>query len=417
MQAAPKPFFRRILVGLIGNVMEWYDFAVYGYFAGTIGRLFFPSENPVISLIASFGAFAAGFLVRPLGGLLFGRIGDKVGRSRAMFLSVITMAVPTVLMAMLPTYGSIGVLAPILLVSLRMIQGLSVGGEFTSSLIFMVEQAPGNKRAFSAVWGGWGASAGTLLGSGVGFLMAYLLTPHELEMWGWRVAFLMGGAVAFVALWLRSGKHAEPITSDLKSPTRAIFADHRKSLLRITLLNVGHSVGFYTIFVYAVSFLEQAAHFSHEKALRNNSIAMLFLLLVMPFAAMLADRYGRKAVLMTGFTLLAVTAIPLFHIMGLGIRWVTILCELGLALPLAIVAGAIAAANVELMPREVRCTGLAFGYNLSVGIFGGMTPMAVTWMTAHMDNLSAPGYWVAGAATVSIATLILSVRETRLAQL
>ena len=410
MSAQPEnqSFLRRILIGLIGNVMEWYDFAVYGYFAGTIGRLFFPSDNPVVSLMASFGAFAAGFLVRPLGGLLFGRIGDLVGRQRAMFLSVITMAVPTVLMALLPTYETIGFFAPLLLILLRMVQGLSVGGEFTSSLIFMVEKAPSNRKAFSAVWGAWGASAGTLLGSGVGFLMAYLLTPLELEMWGWRLAFLSGGAVAFVALWLRSGKQQEDSPNLSKTPVRDIFTIHRSRLVKIVLLNIGHTVGFYTIFVYAVSFLEQTAHFSHEKALRNNSIAMLFLLAVMPFAAKLADRIGHRKVLSFGFSLLAIAAVPLFHIMGEGIRWVTIACELGLALPLAILAGAIFATNVELMPREVRCSGLAFAYNLSVGVFGGMTPMAVTWMTAHIKNVTAPGYWVAGAAAISVATILFA---------
>ena len=413
-QSTKSPsFFRQILIGLIGNVMEWYDFAVYGYFAGTIGRLYFPSDDPVISLIASFGAFAAGFLVRPLGGLLFGRIGDLIGRQQAMFLSINTMAAPTVLMAFLPTYESIGVWAPILLVLLRIVQGLSVGGEFTSSLVYLVENGPENRRAFSAVWGGWGASAGTLLGSGVGFLAAYLLTPLELETWGWRAAFLFGGAVALVGLWLRRVNHTKTVVSESKTPMRDFFANHRKDMIRTILLNIGHSVGFYTIFVFAVSYMEQTAHFSHEKALRNNSIAMLFLLLVLPFSAKLADRFGRKVVLMTGFTLLSLTAIPLFYIMGEGQRWVAIACEIGLTIPLAIVGGAIAAANVELMPRNIRCTGLAFSFNLSVGIFGGLTPMAVTWMTAHMDSHYAPGFWVAGGALISLATLFFMVKETR----
>ncbi|MDX1411467.1 MAG: MFS transporter, partial [Nitrospirales bacterium] len=153
----PKPSRGRIiLAGLVGNVMEWYDFAVYGFFASVIGHQFFPSDNPTVSLIAAFGAFAAGFLVRPLGGLLFGRIGDLVGRSRALTLSVLTMAIPTVIIGLLPTHQSIGLAAPVLLVTLRLIQGLSVGGEYTSSLVFLVENAPQDRRAFNAIWGVWG---------------------------------------------------------------------------------------------------------------------------------------------------------------------------------------------------------------------------------------------------------------------
>ncbi len=406
-------FFRLRLVGMIGNVMEWYDFAVYGYFAAIIGRLFFPSEDPVISLIASFGAFAAGFLVRPLGGILFGQIGDLVGRQRAMLLSVMAMAIPTVIMGLLPTYDMIGIAAPVLLVTLRLIQGLSVGGEYTSSLVFLVENAPPGRRSYSAVWGAWGASAGTLLGSGVGFVTAFILLPEQLEAWGWRVPFLLGGAVAFAGYWLRHGLHTEELTGLSKTPAKDIFTKHKMSILRVAMLNLATGVGFYTIFVYAVSFLEQVNHFSDEQALRHNSIAMIVTLILMPIAAKLADRYGSKTILGFGFILLALCAIPLFYVMGQGIRWATIGCEIGLALPLSIILGVIPAANVELMPREIRCTGLAFSYNLSVGIFGGITPMVVTWLTAYLKNPSAPGYWVATAAIVSALTLFFLVQDTK----
>ena len=192
-----------ILVGLIGNVMEWYDFAVYGYFAGILGKLFFPSSDPGLSLIASFGAFAAGFLMRPLGGILFGRIGDSMGRQAAMSLSVLAMAIPTVLMALLPTYDQIGIFAPITLVGLRVIQGLSVGGEYTSSLIYLAENGPSHRKAFTAIWGSWGAVLGMLLGSGVGLVTASFLTPEALELWGWRIPFALGGLVALSGWWIR----------------------------------------------------------------------------------------------------------------------------------------------------------------------------------------------------------------------
>ena len=409
-----QPSFRRlILVGLIGNVMEWYDFAVYGFFAVTIGKLFFPSENPVVSLIAAFGAFAAGFLVRPVGGIIFGRIGDLAGRQRAMLLSVMAMAIPTVLMGFLPTFHTIGMAAPILLVTLRLIQGLSVGGEYTSSLVFLVETGPQDRRAFSAVWGAWGASAGTLLGSGVGFLMAALLPPDQLETWGWRVPFILGGCVALVGFLLRQGLHAETPVAHSKSPTRDVFTKYRWPMLRVALLNLGFGVAFYTLFVYTVSFLEQFSKLSSQHALRNNSISMILLLSIMPMAAKFADKHGRKKVLGLGFTALTVSAIPLFYLMGLGIRFLTITCELALAIPIALISGAIAATNVELMPRAVRCTGLAFAYNISVGVFGGMTPMIVTWLISYFHSPAAPGYWVSATSAISAITLFFFVHETK----
>lgn len=405
--------FRLILVGIIGNVMEWYDFAIYGYFAATIGRLFFPSDNPAVSLIASFGAFLAGFLVRPLGGLVFGRIGDLVGRQRAMFLSVLVMAIPTVLIGLLPTYEVLGIMAPIMLVLFRIAQGLSVGGEFTSSLVFLTENAPAGRRASFAVWGSWGASAGTLLGSGVGYAVASLLEQEQLQSWGWRIPFILGGAIAFFGFWLRNGLHAEaPPAAHSATPGKDVFTRYKGDLLRIILLNIGFSSAFYTIFVYTVSFLQQVSKFSEAKSLRNNVICMLFLLLILPFSARLADRYGRKKVLGTGLLILVVGAIPLFQIIGLGIRWVTIACELAITLGVGITAGAMAAANVELMPKEVRCTGLAVSYNIAVGVFGGATPMLIAWMLEYLKDPAAPGYWVAATCSVSLLTLLFGVRET-----
>jgi len=409
---ATHSFFHRTIVGVVGNIMEWYDFAVYGFFVSIIGRQFFPSDDPIISLIASFGTFAGGFLMRPIGGILFGSIGDKIGRQRAMYLSVMTMALPTMLIGALPTYASVGVWAPILLITIRLIQGLSVGGEYTSSLVFLVESSPDNKRAYNAMWGSWGASVGTLLGSGVGFLIAFLLTPEQLESWGWRLAFIFGGSIAFLGLYLRSGENKETHVVQTKTPIKDVFTKHWRSVLRVTFLNIGHTVAYYAIFVYSITFLEQVAHFSYEKAIRNNTITMILPLLILPISAKLSDKYGRKPLLWIGFGLMALTAIPLYGLLGEGIRWVTILCQLMIALPLGIVGGVMAATNAELMPREIRCTGLAFSYNISVGIFGGCTPLFITWASEYLEPGQAPGYLVAAAGLVSVATLFFAIKET-----
>src|SRR5436853_2136977 len=183
---------RLIAAGTVGNVMEWYDFAAYGYFAQTIGRQFFPSDDAATSLIAAFGVFAAGFLMRPLGGVVFGHIGDLVGRKAALTISVLAMAIPTFLIGVLPGYATLGPVAAVLLVVLRMIQGLSVGGEYTTSIVFMVEQAAPGRRGLMGAVAGCGAVGGILLGSATGALLAAAMPTAAMDSWGWRIPFIVG---------------------------------------------------------------------------------------------------------------------------------------------------------------------------------------------------------------------------------
>ncbi|MCA9500536.1 MAG: MFS transporter [Nitrospira sp.] len=410
---APSSSRRRIiLAGLIGNVMEWYDFAVYGYFAGVIGHQFFPSDNPAVSLIAAFGAFAAGFLVRPLGGLLFGRIGDLVGRTRALTLSVLTMAVPTVLIGLLPTHAAIGLAAPVLLVTFRMIQGLSVGGEYTSSLVFLVESSPHHRRAFSAIWGVWGAGAGILLGSGVGALLTNVLDETQVVSWGWRLPFILGALVAGTGYWLRRNIHTEKPVGETKSPVLDSFGKHRLSIIKVALLNVGYGVSFYTAFVYAVTYIKEIDKLPGHVAFNLNTLSMALLLVFLPLGAWLSDRIGRKPILIVAGTLLTFGAIPLFHLIHTTHPITILLGELGFALIIGIISGGIVAANVELIPTPVRCTGLAFAYNASIGLFGGTTPLIAAWLISMTGNPIMPAYWIAIGGAVTLLTSIFLIRET-----
>ena len=405
---------RVILAGLIGNVMEWYDFAVYGYFATVIGKQFFPAENATVSLIAAFGAFAAGFLVRPLGGLFFGRVGDLVGRQRAMILSVLAMAIPTVLIGLLPTYEMIGIAAPILIVLLRIVQGLSVGGEYTSSLIFLVEHAKPTHRARTAIWGIWGATAGILLGSAIGAVVSSLLSSEQVEQWGWRIPFLMGACVALTGYLVRHGIHASVLTAGSDQPIRDTFGKHRMEIVRVALLNVGLGVGFYAAFVYSVTYIQAVDDLPESLALDLNTGCMLVLLVLLPISAWLSDLWGRKPVLIAGSLILACGAVPFFSLMHTTDPVKIFLGECGFVLSIGLLSGGIAAGNVELMPKAIRCTGLAFAYNISVGLLGGTTPLISTWLIAQTGNPVSPAFWVAAAGLVSLLTSIFLVRETRL---
>src|SRR5580692_6737982 len=201
---------RTVLAGAIGNVLEWYDFGLFGYFASVIAAEFFPGADRMASLLDTFGVFATGFLMRPIGGLLFGLVGDRLGRKRALELSVLLMAVSTTLLGLLPGYATIGVAAPILLTILRMVQGLSVGGEYIGSIAFLTEHAPANRRALYGSWSGVTVVLGTLLGSAVAGLATLCLTQSQLHAWGWRVAFISGLLLGVVGFWLRLGVAESP---------------------------------------------------------------------------------------------------------------------------------------------------------------------------------------------------------------
>lgn len=403
---------RIIAAGLIGNVMEWYDFAVYGYFASVIAHQFFPTGNPSVSLIAAFGAFAAGFLVRPLGGLLFGRIGDLVGRTRALTLSVLTMAVPTVLMGLLPTHATIGLAAPVLLVLFRMIQGLSVGGEYTSSLVFLVENSPHNRRAFNAIWGVWGAGAGILLGSGVGALLTNVLDESQVVDWGWRLPFILGALVAGTGYLIRRNMHTEKPVGETHSPVRDSFGIHRVPVVKVALLNIGYGISFYAAFVYAVTYIKEIDHLPEGVAFNLNTLSMALMLFILPVGAWLLDRIGRKPVLIAVGALMTFGTIPLFHLIHTTHPMTIFLGELGFAVIIGIIGGGLVAANVELIPSPIRCTGLAFAYNVSIGLFGGTTPLIAAWMISTTGNPIMPAYWITMGGAVTFLTAIFLIDET-----
>src|SRR5262245_47176657 len=231
---------RLIAAGTVGNIMEWYDFAVYGYFAATIGRHFFPAENATTSLIAAFGVFAAGFLMRPLGGVVFGHIGDQIGRKAALTVSVLAMAIPTFLIGVLPGYATLGSMAAVLLVILRMIQGLSVGGEYTTSIVFLVEGAGRKHQGFAGSWSGFGAIGGLLLGSALGAVVTVICSPELVHDWGWRVPFLLGLLVGLAGLYVREHipeMHQPTAHAKGRSPVWEALRTEWRTILRIGLLN------------------------------------------------------------------------------------------------------------------------------------------------------------------------------------
>lgn len=406
-----------VAAGAIGNVLEWYDFAVYGYFAAAIGRAFFPSEDPVAQVLAAFGIFAAGFLMRPVGGALIGTIGDRLGRRAALTVSVAAMAIPTFLVGVLPDYQAIGIAAPILLTVLRMVQGLSVGGEYTTSIIFIIEHAPSHRRGLVGALGCCGAVAGILLGSATGALLASLMSEQALESWGWRIPFLLGLLVGIAGVVLRRHVHEAPRhKGGGRSPLRDTMRNHGPLLGRLAALSVFNSVGFYLIFVYLVSWLQFVDGIAPAKALEINSISMFVLLPVMVMMGWVSDRYGRRPLMLGAAGLGMVGAFPFFWLMHQDNMALVLLGQLGFVLAVGGFIGGQPALMVEAVPAEVRCTAIALGYNVTLGIVGGLSPLFATWLVQRTGNDFSPAIMIMAAAAVSIAA-ILRFGETHRAKL
>lgn len=420
--APPERQGRTILAGVIGNVLEWYDFALFGFLAPVLAPQFFPTESTVASLLSSFGVFAIGFLMRPIGGVLFGHLGDRVGRKTALQWSVLLMAVPTTLLGLLPTYEQIGLAAPLIMTVLRMMQGLSVGGEFIGSMSFLGEHAPAARRGYLGSWVTFSGGLGNMLGSGVAALLTNLMSPEALHSWGWRLPFLAGIGVGLVGLWLRQGidetptfKHAVEAGERVAIPALVALRENRLAMLITVGLALSLSVGFYLPWVWLTTWLStlNTPPLPLPTALTINTCAMTVMLLLTPLAGALSDRLGRRPVIVAGAGGMAFMAYPVFLLFSHGTEWSVVEGQLVLAVCAALANGPAPAAFVEMFPTQTRYSGIALAYNGTLALLGGTTPLVATWLIDVTANALAPAFYLTGAMAISALTAIWMPERAR----
>ena len=405
-------YARLVAAGLVGNVLEWYDFSVYGYFAVTIGRHFFPAHDLSTSMIEAFGAFGAGFLTRPLGALLFGWIGDHQGRERALTLSIFAMALPTFLTGILPDYNRIGVAAPIIMVLLRMVQGLSVGGEYTTSIVYLIERCRSHHRGLMAACSAFGANMGVMLGSASGAILAWILPRNELIAWGWRIPFLLGIGIGIAGFFIRRAlAHAVAPVEGHDAPLGQTLRMHWRPLTRVIGFKVLEAVGFYTIFVYLTTYFTQVVKIPKNQALTINTISMCVAMLVIPLAGTISDRIGRRPLMVGTAAAILLLALPLFRMIHHPTFAVMLTGQLSLAILFSFYSGAAPAASAESFIGRVRCTGTALSHNLTMALLGGTAPLVITWLIASTGNELSPAIYLMGAALVS-GIVAFGIRET-----
>jgi MHS family proline/betaine transporter-like MFS transporter len=404
-----------VSAAVIGNVLEWYDFAVYGFLASIIGKTFFPSGDDVSQLLAAFAVYGVGFLARPIGGIVIGRIGDTRGRKTALILTIMLMAAGTVLIGLIPGYATIGIAGPLLVLIARLMQGFSAGGEWGGSTAFIVEWAEEGERGFLGSFQQCSVSAGLLLGSGVAALVATLLEPATMEAWGWRVPFLLGALLGPVGIYMRRNIDETPAYEKaMRTPAAAADDDVAPFWLaaRAFGFTILWTVAFYIFLNYMPTFIKTYAKVSSAAALWSNTIGLLVLVVAIPIMGRLSDRIGRKPLLLACCICFIVLPYPVFALyLSAPPLGVIIAVQVVFGLIIAMFSGAGPAAISEIFPTRIRSTWMTTGYALSVAIFGGFAPYIATWLIATTGSPISPVYYVIAAAVVS-TIVIARLKET-----
>ena len=402
----------------VGNTVEWFDFAIYGFLATYIADKFFPSGDETAALLNTFAVFAAAFFMRPLGGFFFGPLADRIGRQRVLALVILLMSASTLAIGLVPSYDTIGVFAPLLLLFLRCVQGFSAGGEYGSGACFLAEYARDDNRGFIVSFLVWSVVVGFLLGSLTVTGLEAVLSASAMDSYGWRIPFLIAGVLGVVGLYIRLRLRDTPEFESLRdegevaaSPLKEAVTTSWRPILQIAGLVVIHNVGFYVVFTYLPTYFTKTLEFSKVNAFVSITIASIVALVLIPPLGALSDRIGRKPLLITGAVGFAVLAYPLFLLLNTGSLAAAIGAHAALAAIEAVFVSASLAAGTELFATRVRSSGYSIGYNVSVAVFGGTAPYVATWLVDRTGSEIAPAYYVIAAAAVSLAT-ILTMRET-----
>jgi MFS transporter, MHS family, proline/betaine transporter len=407
-----KEMKKVLITGMIGNALEWYDFVLFVQFAPFIGKLFFPAGNDNAALLAVFGVFAAGFIMRPVGGVLFGYIGDKLGRKTSLVLSILLMSIPTAAIGVLPTYAAIGIFAPICLTLIRLLQGLALGGGFSGCMTFLVEYAPKDKRGLIGSASMFSLGAGVLLGILIARGTHSLIATEAFELWGWRIPFLLSLLIGSVAFYIRSHVEESPVYIQAKklgklskAPVRDVLKNYLKPLITAIGIYLTVTVPFYTLSAFFNTFMQNKLGYSLSEAMTINGIALVFFMMAMPISGYISDRIGRKKTLLFAAVSIALAAYPCFSLIIQGGTFGPLMGQIIFGILVGLYMGPVPAVLVELFPTSVRFTGLALSYNISAALFGGTVPYVYMYLIQYTESLLAPSYYIIFFVLMTLVTI------------
>lgn len=421
-QLATKSVASNVIRGSLGNLIEWYDWYAYAAFSVYFASVFFPSGNPTAQLLNTAGIFAVGFLVRPLGGWIFGRYADRFGRRAALTLSVLLMGAGSLGIAVLPGYAQIGELAPILLVALRLLQGLSLGGEYGTSATYLSEVASPNRRGFYSSFQYVTLTSGQLLALGIQIILQQLLTPAELHAWGWRIAFAVGALAALTVMWLRrTMDESENFTLAAEEYTERgtlrLLLRYPRECLTVVGLTLGGTIAFYTFTTYMQKFMINTTGLPKEQVTWINFVALVIFVGLQPVFGALSDRVGRRPLLIAFAISTTLFTVPLLSAVARADSGMTaFVLMMGGLLMVSGYTSINAVVKAELFPARIRALGVGLPYALTVAIFGGTTEYVALWLK-NIGHESWFFYYVASAALISLLVYLFMGEPSKRSQL
>jgi len=407
-----------LLAGGVGNLLEWYDFGLYGLFAPILAPLFFPAHDRIASLIGAYSGFAIGFAARPLGGVVLGHVGDRVGRRAVMVCSIVLMGFATTAMAILPTYEAIGVGAPVLLLLIRVLQGFSVGGEYTGSVAYLVETALTERRGLAGSVANIGATAGMLFAAGVVTATAMFAHAPDVQRWAWRVPFLIGGVIAVAGyvlrLRLRDTGYVPKPSPRRSLPLREAIVQAPGAMLLALIFTSGYGVANYLTMVFLPTYAAEFGGVAAEQALQANTAGQALALFVVPLAAWLTDRaIPRRILLIIAFAAEFVVAWGSFALVGHGNVGGVWAAQLGFAFLLALIMAAEPATLAEQFRSEFRLSAYSVSFNLGIGVAGGTGPVVAVSLIAARGNDVGPAWYLMLASAIAAGAAFLMVDRSR----
>jgi metabolite-proton symporter len=415
------PLRRVVMASLIGTTIEWYDFFLYGSAAALVfNKLFFPEFDPLTGTLLAFATYALGFVARPIGGIVFGHFGDRIGRKRLLMLSLVLMGVATILIGLLPTYAQIGVWAPIALIALRLVQGFAVGGEWGGAVLMAAEHGDAARRGFWASWPQAGVPAGNLLAAGVLAIMAAVQTEAEFLDWGWRVPFILSALLVVVGWYIRNRVAESPMfeaeveaaEAPAKVPAIDVLRERPKALVLGAGLRLGENISYYILTVFSLTFLVDVSKESRSVALNALLIGAAVQFIAIPLLALLSDRIGRRPVYAVGAFGLAAWFFVMFGLLGSGDNASIVLAlVVGLVLHGAMY-GPQAAFITELFPTRIRYSGVSIAYQLTSIVAGSLAPIIALWLYKQYGSATPVAIYVAAACVISGISAVLA-KETR----
>jgi MFS family permease len=403
-----------VITSVSGNILEWYDFALYGYFATVIAKLFFPVKDEFVSLMITFGVFASGFIARPLGGIIFGHIGDRYGRRVALVASIALIMIPTAGIGILPTYSSIGIAAPIALTCFRLLQGIAVSGELTGSGIFLIECAAKKNRGFYGSLIMCSTYLGLLLGAAISALIAWIFSADQVENFAWRIPFIISFFFGLGALFLRLKCEESPVFKEILQSDQVVklpIYDAVKSffvpIVYICLVSSALAVAIYLLIGYFPSYFVSNKYMTLNQSMVTSFLGLLVLTVCVPIMGKLADVVGHKNILGIGAIGFILFAYLIFYLAANGSFFSSIMSVVLVAIILSPIAASLIFIITNIFPANIRYSGASLGYNISMTIFGGTTPLIAMYMVKHTGSELSPSFYLAVCGLLTLCSLIL----------